>query len=98
MNTWTQDNVPYPANAIVEHQGKVYEKLDDNDQSPPDEIGKAWRRIDNDPHCNVAQYEAIETSFNSYEQRVKDHKAAVLAKLKAAGLDPADVKAVVDAP
>lgn len=97
MNTWIQDNVPYAPGSAVEYQGKVYEKLDDNDQSPPDEIGGGWRRIDNCPNCNVAQYEAIEASFTSYEQRVKDHKAAVLAQLVAAGLDPADVKAVVDA-
>ena len=97
MNTWTEDKVPYAPGSAVEYQGKVYEKLDDNDQSPPDEVGGGWRRIDNDPRANVAQYQAIESAFNSYEQRVKDHKAEVLAKLAAEGLSPEDVRAVLKA-
>ena len=89
-----QPGVVYQPGTVVTYQGQVYQKLDDDDQSPPDDIPGGWVEITNDNH---QEFEKIEASFNSYEQRKADHKAEVLAKLAAEGLNPDDVKAVLDA-
>jgi hypothetical protein len=95
MNTieaWAADVAYQPGN-LVTHQGVVYQKLDDGDQSPPDSVPGGWVIVEN---TNLAEFNAIATSFSSYEERVRQHKADILAKLQAAGLNPDDVKAVLD--
>ena len=92
---WTNSKT-YTAGTVVVHQDKLYQKLDDGDNSPPDDIAGGWVEVPPERH-NLAEYTAIEASLGSYEQRVKDHKAEVLAKLAAEGLDPSDVKAVLGA-
>jgi hypothetical protein len=94
METWNQTNAPYQAGVMVLHNGEAYRKLDDDDQTEPDTIGGGWELLQN---SNVAEFQAIESAFSSYEQRVADHKAKVLAKLQAAGLSPDAVKAVLNA-
>ena len=97
MNTWNS-NTHYDANEVVEHNGKVYQKLDDNDQTEPDSIGGGWVELQN---TNLQQYELIEASFNSYEQRKAQHQAAVKAakasaeaKLAALGLTKEELQAL----
>ena len=84
----------YATGDLVTHNGVKYRKLDDGDTSAPDDVPGGWVEITNDNH---QEFEKIEASFNSYEQRKADHKAEVLAKLAAEGLNPDDVKAVLDA-
>ena len=93
LEAW-QNGVAYAPGAIVTHQGKVYSKDADSDQTMPDDQKGGWTELQD---TNLQQYELIEASFNSYEQRVADHKAQVLAKLQAEGLNPDAVKAVLNA-
>jgi hypothetical protein len=93
IETWAADAAYQPGN-LVTHQGVVYQKLDDGDQSPPDSIPGGWSALEN---SNVAEFNAIATSFSSDEERVRQHKADILAKLQAAGLRPDEVKAVLAA-
>jgi hypothetical protein len=93
IKTWAADVAYQPGN-LVTHQGVVYQKLDDGDQSPPDSVPGGWSPLEN---SSVAEFNAIATSFAGYEERVRQHKAGILAKLQTAGLNPDDVKAVLDA-
>ena len=88
---WTKSQT-YAAGTVVVHHDKLYQKLDDGDDSPPDSVPGGWVEVPPERN-NLAEYTAIETSFGSYEQRVKDHKAKVAAakasataKLAALGL------------
>ena len=96
---WTKSQ-SYTAGDVVVHQHKLYQKLDDGDNSPPDDIAGGWGEIPPERH-NLAEYTAIEASFGSYEQRVKDNKAKVAAakasaeaKLKALGLTVDELQAL----
>lgn len=93
METWKHGK-SYSPGDVVKHQGKVYSKDADGDDSPPDAVPGGWTELADN---NLPEYEAIEASFSSYEQRVADHKAQVLAKLQAEGLSPDAVKAVLNA-
>lgn len=93
METWKQGKT-YDPGTVVLHKGEVYQKDNDADQSEPDQVAGGWSYL---PNTNATEYQAIEASFNSYEQRVADHKAQVLAKLQAEGLSPDAVKAVLSA-
>ena len=95
MDTY-KTGTAYIPGSVVLHDGKAYQKLDDGDNSTPDDVPGGWKLIPDD-RSNLAEYQAIEASLGSYEQRVKDHKAEVLAKLASAGLEPADVSAVLGA-
>ena len=95
MDTYKAGTTYIPGSVVL-HDGKAYQKLDDGDNSPPDDVPGGWKLIPDD-RSNLTEYQAIEASLGSYEQRVKDHKAEVLAKLAAEGLDPSDVKAVLNA-
>ena len=92
---WTNSQ-SYTAGTVVVHQDKLYQKLDDGDDSPPDDIAGGWVEVPPERH-NLAQYTAIETSLGSYEERKAKHQAEVRKKLAAAGLEPADVLAVLGA-
>ena len=89
-----QRGVVYQPGVVVTYRGKVYQKLDDGDQSPPDNIPGGWKLIEN---TNLAEYNAIDRALGSFESRRDTHRAEVLAKLAADGLDPADVRAVLNA-
>ena len=91
---WTKSQI-YTAGTVVVHQDKVYQKLDDGDNSPPDSVPGGWVEIPSE-RSNFAQYTAIEASLSSYEDRKKAHRAAILKKLTDAGLSPDDVKAVLE--
>jgi hypothetical protein len=93
MHTWNPDTIYQPGDVVL-HNGEPYQKLDDGDNSPPDHVPGGWLLVENN---NLPDYQAIEASFNSYEQRVAAHRAEVLAKLQAEGLSPDDVKAVLNA-
>jgi len=86
----------YAAGDVVIHHSKLYQKLDDGDNSPPDDIAGGWVEVPPERN-NLAEYTAIEASFSSYEARKAKHQAEVRKKLAAAGLDEADVKAVLNA-
>ena len=92
---WTKSK-SYTAGTVVVHQDKLYQKLDDGDDSPPDDIAGGWVEIPPERN-NLAQYTAIEASLGSYEERKAKHQAEVRKKLAAAGLEPADVLAVLRA-
>ena len=94
METWKQ-GITYKSGEVVKHQGKLYQKADDGDNSAPDDVPGGWVAVSSEN--NLAEFEAIETSFLSYEERKAKYQADVLAKLKAAGLDPAAVQAVLNA-
>jgi hypothetical protein len=89
-----QAGTTYTAGTIVTHNGGVYQKADDGDNTEPDAIAGGWSVLEN---SNVAEFNAIATSFSTYEERVRKHKADTLAKLHAAGLDVDAVKAVLTA-
>ena len=96
---WTNSQT-YTAGTVVVHQDKLYQKLDDGDDSPPDDIAGGWVEVPAERN-NLAEYTAIETSLGSYEQRVKDHQAKVAAakasaeaKLKALGLTVDELQAL----
>ena len=93
METWKPDT-GYTPGTVVVHEGKAYTKLDDGDNSPPDDVGGGWEEL---ATANVAEYQAIEASFSSYEQRKTKHQAEVRKKLAAAGLSETDVMAVLNA-
>jgi hypothetical protein len=93
MDTWKQGD-SYDPGTVVLHQGKAYTKLDDGDNSPPDAVPGGWQELET---SNVAEYQAIEASFSSYEERKAKHQAEVRSKLAAAGLSEDDVKAVLNA-
>ena len=95
MDTYKAGTTYIPGSVVL-YDGKAYQKLDDGDNSTPDDIAGGWVELPPE-RSNLAEYTAIEASLGSYEQRVKDHKAEVLAKLAAEGLDPSDVKAVLGA-
>lgn len=97
LEAW-QNGVAYAPGAIVTHQGKVYSKDADSDQTMPDDQKGGWSLLQD---TNLQQYELIETSFNSYEQRVAAHQAAVAAakasaeaKLQALGLTVEELQAI----
>jgi hypothetical protein len=92
IQPWVQGT--YSAGDLVSHNGEVYRKVNDADQSEPDAIPGGWELM---PSTNLSEFNAIATSFSTYEERVRKHKADTLAKLHAAGLEPADVKAVLEA-
>ena len=96
---WTNSKT-YTAGNVVVHQDKLYQKLDDGDNSPPDDVAGGWVEIPPERN-NLAEYTAIEASLGSYEQRVKDHQAKVAAakasaeaKLKALGLTVDELQAL----
>ena len=96
---WT-NSLRYAAGTVVIHQDKVYQKLDDGDNSPPDSVPGGWVEVPPERN-NLAEYTAIEASLGSYEQRVKDHQAKVAAakasagaKLKALGLTVDELQAL----
>ena len=86
----------YTAGDVVIHHSKLYQKLDDGDNSPPDDIAGGWVEIPPERN-NLAEYTAIEASLGSYEERKAKHQADVRKKLAAAGLDPVEVLAVLAA-
>ena len=96
---WTKSQI-YTAGTVVVHQDKLYQKLDDGDDSPPDDIAGGWVEVPPERN-NLAEYTAIEASLGSYEQRVKDHQAKVAAakasaeaKLEALGLTVDELQAL----
>ena len=96
---WTKSK-SYTAGTVVVHQDKLYQKLDDGDDSPPDDVAGGWVEVPPERN-NLAEYTAIEASLGSYEQRVKDHqakvaaaKASATAKLAALGLTVEELQAL----
>jgi hypothetical protein len=92
--TWSQGI--YQPGDFVLHNGKVYRKDNDTDQTAPDDVEGGWSEVPAD-QTNLAQYEVIAASFAGYEEKTRKHKEDVLAKLRAAELQPADVLAVLEA-
>lgn len=99
MQTWN-DKTIYSPGTVVVHNDKLYQKLYDGDDSAPDSVTSGWKQVPDDRH-NLTEYTAIESSFNSYEQRVKDHqakvaadKASAKAKLEASGLTTDELQAL----
>ena len=95
MDTYKAGTAYIPGSVVL-HDGKAYQKLDDGDNSPPDDVPGGWKSIPDD-RSNLTEYQAIEASLGSYEERKAKHQAEVLKKLAAAGLEPADVLAVLGA-
>ena len=96
---WTKSQ-SYTAGTVVVHQDKLYQKLNDGDNSPPDDVAGGWVEVPPERN-NLAEYTAIEASLGSYEQRVKDHqakvaaaKASATAKLAALGLTVEELQAL----
>jgi hypothetical protein len=97
IEAWQQGK-QYDPSVVVTHNGKTYQKLDDGDQSEPDEIGGGWSLI---TASNVTEFNAIAQSFDTYEQRVIEHqqklakaKETALQKLSALGLSQLEVEAL----
>jgi hypothetical protein len=97
IETWAAD-VAYQPGSLVTHQGAVYQKLDDGDQSEPDGVAGGWQLL---VTSNVAEYNAIAQSFASYEARVQAHqskmtaaKRSAMGKLAALGLTADEINAL----
>jgi hypothetical protein len=82
----------YAPGEFVLHNDKLYQKLDDGDNSAPDDVPGGWGEIPKS-NTNLDQYLAIEANFHSYEERRNAHqakvaadKASAVAKLEALGL------------
>jgi len=97
VTNWTSGK-NYLTGSRVIHEGKVYEKLDDDDQSPPDDIGGGWRLLNVE---GVEHYQSIASVLDSYEERVQQHqarlaaaKASAEAKLTALGLTVEELQAI----
>lgn len=96
---WTKAK-SYTAGTVVVHQDKLYQKLNDGDDSAPDSAPGGWIEVPPERN-NLAEYTAIETSLGSYEQRkakyqakVAAAKASAEAKLKALGLTVFELQAL----
>ena len=93
-------NYNWSPGLVVEYKGKLYRKLDDGDNSPPDEVPGGWSELPKD-ETNLAEYLKVETALNSYEAKRDAHKAKVAAdrksaeaKLEALGLTVDELKAL----
>jgi hypothetical protein len=97
MHTW-KAGTNYAPGDVVLHEGKTYQKLDDGDQTRPDEVPGGWLELRTP---DVQQYLTIEASLTSYEQRRDAHQAAMkvakasaLKKLEALGLTVEELQAL----
>jgi hypothetical protein len=97
ITDWSAD-ITYAAGATVLHDGKVYEKLADGDQSPPDDIGGGWKPR---KAAGLESYRSVAAVLDGYEERVKQHqaklasaKASAKAKLTALGLTVEELQAL----
>ena len=95
MDTYKAGTTYIPGSVVL-HNGKVHQKLDDGDNSTPDDVPGGWKSIPDD-RSNLKEYQAIEASLGSYEARVASHRASILKALADAGLDADDVEAVLRA-
>ena len=89
-----QPGVTYQPGTVVTYQGQAYQRLDGGDDSEPDDNPGGWQLLEN---TNLDEYRHIEESMSSYEARREAHTAEVLAALEADGLDPDDVRVVLNA-
>ena len=64
--------------------------------STPGEDPAMWQLLDI-INISIADFRVVETQLSSYEARVAEHRAKTLKALEDAGLDPADVGAVLKA-
>ena len=99
--TWTAE-VIYEPGEVVLHQGKMYAKLDDGDNTAPDAVAGGWQEVRDVQAEGLAEYQAIEASFSTYEERVKLHQAELalkrqqtIEKIKALGATDEDIAALV---
>jgi len=93
IHDW-QPGVTYQPGTVVTYQGQAYQRLDGGDDSEPDDNPGGWQLLEN---TNLDEYRHIEESMSSYEARREAHKAEVIAALEAEGLDPDDVRVVLNA-
>jgi hypothetical protein len=77
----------YSHGDYVLHNGEVYVKVDDDDQSEPDNIAGGWELV---PNTNVVEYNAIVEAFESYEAKKAAHRRKVHDVLAAAGITDGD--------
>ena len=90
----------YAPGDVALHEGTLYQKLDDGDNSAPDEVPGGWELIPEE-QTNLQEYLAVEQSLTSYEQRkaarlaqVAAARASAIAKLEAIGLTVDEVTAL----
>ena len=93
MHTY-EEGTTYAQGEMVHHDGNLYIKTDDSDTSLFDDTSSGWQLVEN---TNLDEYQPVEQALSSYESRREAHTAEVLAALEAEGLDPDDVKAVLNA-
>lgn len=93
-------NYNWSPGLVVEHNGKLYKKLDDGDNSAPDDVPGGWVEVPKD-ETNISEYLTIEAQLSSFEARAKEHqehlaaeRASAEAKLKALGLTVDELKAL----
>ena len=101
VTNWTSGK-NYLTGSRVIHEGKVYEKLDDDDQSPPDDIGGGWLEILISKE-SLDRYQKIVESFSTYEARVIQHqqqqaqaKQSALEKLNKLGITTEELEALLN--
>ena len=99
MHTWESGTTYSPGDAVL-HEGKLYIKDDDSDQSEPDSTPGGWTESSSSQN-NLQEYLVIEQSLTSYEARrdayqaqVAVDKASAEAKLQALGLTADELKAL----
>jgi len=65
METWQPAHV-YPPRTLVVHKGQVYRKLDDGDNTEPDNVPGGWELVQAE---NLTEFLAIHERFSTYEAR-----------------------------
>ena len=90
----------YAPGEVVLSENKLYQKLDDGDNSAPDDVAGGWVEIPT-AQTNLPEFLKIDSSFGSYEQRrdaaVRQRKADLASaekKLLDLGLTSAEVDAL----
>ena len=99
MNTY-ESGTTYAPGTVLLHNDKLYRKLDDGDNSSPDDVPGGWSELPKD-ETNLPEYLTIEASLTSYEARrnayqikvAADRKSAE-AKLEALGLTVDELQAL----
>ena len=101
LEAWVQGTT-YSPGSVVSHNGKYYEKLDDVDQSEPDEIDGGWLEILISKE-SLDRYQKTVESFSTYEARVIQHqqqqaqaKQSALEKLNKLGITTEELEALLN--
>lgn len=97
-----QPNTTYHPGDVVIHNGVLYTKLDDGDNSAPDAVAGGWESAGSPELDNLDEFLAIKNSFASYVEQSAKYQAKLQAdrtsaeeKLHRLGLTADEVTALL---